>query len=134
MWDFIQVNWKEILGFGITIIGVIFPFFQYISQKRLEQKDKRFQNYHKLLDDLLGSNNPSLRLDRQIAIIFELFNFKDYHPVTLRILNGLKESWNDPNDPNKYKRLIDEIELTAGDIKRYQALNYIQKKCFRRKQ
>ncbi|MBL7794762.1 MAG: hypothetical protein JNK77_20670 [Saprospiraceae bacterium] len=132
MWDFIQVNWKEILGFGITIIGVILPFFQYISQKRLEQKDKRFQNYHKLIDELVGAANTP-KLDRQVAIIFELFNFKDYHLVTLRILNGLKESWSDPNDPDKYKRLIDEIDLTVKEIERYQALNLIRRNFFRRK-
>lgn len=132
MWDFMLSNWKEIFGFVITFFGVILPFFQYIHQKRLEQKDKRFQSYHKLLDDLLGTNNPSLRLDRQVAIIFELFNFKDYHLVTLRILKGLKESWSHLKGPD-YKRLIDEIDLTIKEIERYQALNLIRKNFFHRK-
>ncbi|MNG37384.1 hypothetical protein D3C84_1247180 [compost metagenome] len=60
-----------------------------------------------------------MRLDRQIAVVFELRNFKEYFPVTLRIFKGLKESWAEYGPEEKRERLHEELDL---------AITYIEKK------
>jgi hypothetical protein len=51
-----------------------------------------------------------MKLDRQIAVVFELRNFKEYFPVTLRILKGLRNDWQDYGPESKRNRLLQEID------------------------
>jgi len=114
---FLIDNWANLVGILLAYFALLLPIFKYLQEKRLEEKDKRFLNYHRLIDELAGGSGKDPMLDRQIAIVFELRNFKEYHPVTLRILTGLKQTWFNPEDPNKNKRLLEEISLTEKHIK-----------------
>lgn len=73
-----------------------------------------FENYHKLIAQLIGSERKTdtMKLDSQVAIVFELQRFKRYKPVTLRILRGLKDEWTDKTHP----RLIDEIDIAINQL------------------
>ncbi len=92
----------------------------YKFQKHL--RDQRFTTYHDLLDQLVNEQrypDRHIKLDRQVAIIFELRNFPEYFEVSKRILKGLKEDWSEGN-----KRAIEEINLTldymnSNRIKRF---------------
>lgn len=97
-------------------IGVIITLatgFWALLKLREYLKDKRFKTYHELIDELVNeTRNPDrvIKLDRQIAIIFELRNFTNYYPVTRRILAGLRELW------ANQVRVIKEIDLTLDFI------------------
>lgn len=112
---FFTENWEKIIVIGLAYFTALLPLYKYLQEKRIEEKDKRFRNYHKLIDDLLGGAGKNLMLDRQIAIVFELRNYKEYYPVTLRILKGLTENWVKISDYN-IGRLRDEIKLTEQHI------------------
>lgn len=80
-------------------------------QNRQEIKDKRFSTYHILLEKLVNpgsSPDKTLYLDQQIGIVYELRNYPNYFPVSVRILKGLRENefW------QKHDRMITEIDLT----------------------
>ena len=66
----------------ISLIGGLFKFWQYIDIKKLKQK--RSENYHKLIERLTapreGHNNTFL--DIQKAAVFELRNYPEYKKVT----------------------------------------------------
>lgn len=113
MEKFLLDNWDKIIGITLAYFALILPIKKYLQDKRLQEKDIRFHNYHKLIDELVGANNQTPMLDRQIAIIYELRNFKDYYPVTLRILKGLRSTWT-----NSHQRLIDEIDMTISHIEK----------------
>jgi len=104
------------LGVVGAALGALFPLFQYVDVKKSENKKHTFEAYHKLIGDIVDP--PSPRLDRQVAAIFELRNFKEYFPVSIRILNGLRLDWI-THHPEK-TRLFTEIDLT---------LSYIKKRC-----
>lgn len=73
--------------------------------------DKRFNNYHRIIGELVGEfSEKKLKLDKQVVIIYELRSFYKYYPVSRRILNDLKENW------AENKRLIEEIDLTLKYI------------------
>jgi hypothetical protein len=94
-----------------VMVGGIFAWIKFREYLR----DKRFETYHKLIDELVDERSHSsgnLKLDRQVAIIFELRNFPRYFEVTQRILKALKVTW------KGNKRLVDELEYS---------LNYIEK-------
>jgi len=79
------------LAIVISLIGGLFKFWQYIDIKRNELKQKRFENYHKLIERLaapLNSGNNTF-LDVQKAAVFELRNYPEYKKVTEDIL----ENW-----------------------------------------
>ena len=101
----------------VAVISLIFPIYKYFQDKRKEDRNKRFKNYHRLLNDLLGVEGKKLMVDRQIAIIFELRNFPEYYPVTLRILSGIREDLGDENKNPRLHRFFNEISLTEQYIK-----------------
>jgi len=110
-------NYSSTITIIITVLGGIWAFIKF----REYLKDKRFKTYHELIDELVNeTRNPDkvIKLDRQIAVIFELRNFTNYYPVTKRILTGLKDLW------KEQPRAVKEIEIT---------LNFISKNYFCRK-
>jgi hypothetical protein len=118
-------NWDKILGVLIAYFSLVIPILKFLQDKRKEERNKRFENYHKLIDALVGGQQGiQVMRDRQIAIIFELRNFKDYYPVTMRILSGLKTTWG--SDPG----ISNEISLTEKYIN---ASWFIRKMYFRKK-
>ena len=88
-------------------VWAIFKFSEYL-------KDKRFNTYHRLIKELVEVVAPATdtKIDKQIAVIFELRNYPDYYPVTKRILEGLRENWKTITE----KRLLTEIDLTISFI------------------
>lgn len=102
-----------------VIIGGVWAFKKFSEHL----KDKRFNNYHRLIKELVDGETPDaiLRLDRQIAILFELRNYSSYYEVSERILIGLQEAgWNKHSE-----RLAKEIDLTLEYIRK-DALSKIQ--------
>jgi len=98
---------------AIGILITLATGFWALLKLREYLKDKRFRTYHELIDWLVNeTSNPDrvIKLDRQIAIIFELRNFTGYYPVTKRILIDLKELW------NTQPRATKEIDLTLDFI------------------
>lgn len=98
---------------GIAILITLATGFWAILKLREYLKDRRFRTYHELIDEMVNeTRNPDriIKLDRQIAIIFELRNYASYYPVTTRILIDLKELWKDQ------PRAIREIDLTLDFI------------------
>lgn len=105
---------------GIPIIISLavgaFSAVQYVIIRKAEMKQKRFENYHQLIHELVHGRLPdeAPRLDSQIACIYELRNFKTYKEVSIRILEGLKESW---SKVPAYPRLEKEINLTLSALR-----------------
>ena len=119
MWKWLNDN-SGALGVVLVLIPLTWAIFSYLSVKKQELKERRFQVYHKLIQNLVEREDPELpmKLDRQIAIIFELRNFKEYFPVTLRILNGLKESWQEYGPEKKRGRLYAELDFAIKHIEK----------------
>jgi hypothetical protein len=120
MWEWIGKNSSQ-LGILFAVIPIVWAAVQYLWAQRNELKHRRFETYHELIKSLVQREEPNqpMMLDRQIAIIFELRNFKEYYPVSLRILRGLKESWSDYGSEDKRYRLQAELD---------ESISYISKK------
>jgi len=102
-------NLLTLLEDHASIITGIFIFtggFWGLLNFREQIRDKRFETYHKLIDWLVGGE---IKLEHQIAVVYELRNFPSYLDVSKRILKGLQEQWK-----NKDKRILSEIELTVS--------------------
>lgn len=108
-----EINWTNIIGLLAILAPIIWAVCQHYSSLKQEQQAKEFDNYHRLIKELVQPEKPDepIYVDRQAAIIFELRNFKRYYPITYRTLKGLKEKWTE----NKvYPRLLEEIDLTIS--------------------
>ena len=94
-----------------ALISLAISVWRYTSDHRASHRQQRFENYHRLIHELVeGQENQKLpRLDSQIAIIFELRNYPEYRELSERILNGLKSFW---PENIKNQRLHEEIRLT----------------------
>lgn len=94
-----------------SLVSLAFTARKYTQTRRVEQEQLRFENYHRLIGELVGGvrENMNMKLDSQIAIVYELRNFFQYTPVTIRILTALYQEW---LPVEKNKRLLEEINLT----------------------
>lgn len=100
--------------FLLSVVTFAFSAYRYVTTRRDAQLQVEFEIYHKLIAQLVGSerNTDTMKLDSQVAIVFELQRFKRYKPVTLRILQGLKDEWSEKTHP----RLITEIDIAISKI------------------
>lgn len=133
------MNWSDdvdelaFLGIVVAIIAFIIPIYKYLFDRKLQSQDTRFKIYHGLIRNLVepdfqdgptSNNAPNMqhvekgkKVDRLVAIVFELRNFPEYFEVTERILNGLKLQWE--NDPCN-RPIIKEMQYTLSYITTYQ--------------
>ncbi len=110
--NFIKDNQIELYVLGVTI-AFLFSIYKYYINRKTELYWKEFEIYHKLLKDLVQPEveNGTMYQDRQVAIIFELKNFKRYYPISEKILKELRKTWINNN------RLVEEIDLTLEHIR-----------------
>ena len=112
-----------ISALGVTIpplIGLIVYSLLYTKARRNQLRQQRFENYHKLVSWLVEGREDQkvIRLDSQIAVAYELRNYREYKEVSIRILKGLRESWAKRSDMPDIGRLIEEIDYTLGDLQK----------------
>lgn len=113
-------DWLTKNGSALALVGTaVWTVWQYAAGKRAEMRKHQFEAYHELVKQLVQSDTPdtSMKIDRQVAIIFELRHFPRYHPVTQRILVGLQKSWT--QTAPEFHRLRTEIDLTLQHIAGY---------------
>lgn len=114
-----ELNYTVLIGIVTSAVTLIWTVYQYTDTKKREQNLKEFENYHKLIKELVQPENSDkgevLYVDRQTAIIYELTHFKRYYPFSYRTLMGLKEKWE--KVPNQFPRLLDECEKTLAFLK-----------------
>ena len=104
------------IGIGVSILTFIWTVYQYMDKKKREQDLKEFENFHRLIKELVQPDEKDVMyVDRQTAIIFELRHFKRYYSFSYRTLLGLKEKWG--KVPDQYPRLIEECDLTIEFLK-----------------
>ncbi|MFN5024263.1 MAG: hypothetical protein ACK5HJ_00790 [Bacteroidota bacterium] len=115
-----------LIGIIIGYISIIQPIIGLTRSQNRINKEQRFKTYHELIDHFSGANGTP-QLDRQIAVAYELRRFKEYHPVTKRILTDWKRFQLNAADPN-HNRLIEEINKTLAFIEMNWGLNdYLRK-------
>ena len=121
LWKWLSDNGTAI-GVVLAAIPLLWAVVQYIRIKRAEDRRIQFTTFHDLIKQLVEREDPNqpMRLDRQIAVIFELRarTFKRYYPVTLRILEGLKNDWEAYGLEDKRKRLMQELDLAIAHLKK----------------
>ncbi|MBL7824156.1 MAG: hypothetical protein JNK69_12180 [Saprospiraceae bacterium] len=115
---YIIAHFLKILAAFFGYFQIVLPFYQFVIQKKLDEKDKRFRNFHKLIQDLVEApTSGNIILDRQIAIVYELRNYPQYYELIDRLLTDLMQYWADTNKSDPYlHRIQNEILLTLGYI------------------
>lgn len=109
----------------ITFLSIVIGGFWGIIKFREQLKDKRFKTYHELIDWLVNEQiqpDRKIKLDRQIAIVYELRNFPGYFDVSKRILKGLQEQWKGGD-----KRILNEIKLTIQYMEKNKIVRLFKK-------
>ena len=132
MWNWIDTN-NGTLAFFLGVLTAACGLYHYISIKRSEERARRFASYHDLVDALNGNEKGDAPfIDRQIAVVYEMRNFPEYYPVTLRILQRSLLSWADKKNREGLLAAVtlskapintvsDEARLTIAYIKRRQS-------------
>jgi len=104
-----------LLAFLVSLGSLAVSAYRFVELRRAEQEQRNFENYHKLIAETVegARNGQVMKLYSQVAVIFELRNFKKYKSVTARILNGLMAEWLARKVDQK---LIDELRLTIDAV------------------
>ena len=109
IWTWLSTSALALSSVILAAIPILWGAFSYILIKKKEAEYLQFKTYHDLIRQLVEPEKPgsAIYLDRQIAIIFELREFKKYYPVTLRILQGLKETWTKSDASPRLRKELD---------------------------
>ena len=116
MWQCLKDN-VGTLGLFVAALPVLWAIWSYFALKRKELRSERFWIYHLLIKRLVqpDEKDEDMRLDRQLAVVFELRRFPEYYDPSLRILKGLRSTW---GGNLKYKRLLDEMDVSITKIEK----------------
>lgn len=101
---------------GSTIALIVYSLL-YMRDRRNQIRQQRFENYHRLVSDLVKGREDQKEpfLDSQIAVVYELRNYREYKEVSIRILEGLRQEW---AGNSKHARLIEEISYTIERLQK----------------
>lgn len=122
MWEWTRQNLNEIgvvftvLAFVLSLVVLAMSAFRYVSVRRDELKNQRYERYHALLRNISTGADVGgiLRLVSQRAFIYELRHFPEYGILTKRLLESLLVDWK--ADPEKNVKLTFEIQDTINAI------------------
>lgn len=123
MWNFVIQN-LDVIGvtftvfaFLLSIAALAFSAYRYVTVRRDELRNQRYEQYHTLLMKVgRGTDDQGpMKLVSQRAFIYELRHFPEYCALTKRILESLLSDWK--KDPDKNAILSFEIQDTIKALK-----------------
>ncbi len=101
-----------ILAFIVSVAVLAFSAYRYVSLRKDELKNQRYERYHLLLRNISQGHDAGgpLKLVSQRAFIYELRHFPEYKYLTIRLLESLLNEWQE--DAGKSAKLSYEIQET----------------------
>ena|SRR5579859_5806020 len=97
----------------LAVIALLWQFAQFIITHTNDAKSRQFEAYHRLIRELVQPESGATYVDRQCAAVFELVRFRGYRPLTIRILEGIRNDWKATIHP----RLAKEFDLALSRLK-----------------
>lgn len=101
-----------IFAFVFSVAALAFSAYRYVSMRKDELKNQRYERYHLLLRNISKGHDIEgpFKLVSQRAFIYELRHFPEYKTLTIRLLKSLTEEWHNPD--GKGEKLEYEIQET----------------------
>ncbi|MHB0843057.1 hypothetical protein ACYCGP_09465 [Stutzerimonas nitrititolerans] len=105
-----------ILAFIFSVAVLAFSAYRYVSLRKDELKNQRYERYHLLLRNISRGHDAEgpLKLVSQRAFIYELRHFPEYKHLTIRLLKSLLSEWQE--DVGKSTTLSDEVQETINAL------------------
>ena len=106
-----------VLAFLFSVAVVAFSAYRYVSLRRDELKNQRYERYHFLLRNISKGQDSEgpLKLVSQRAYIYELRHFPEYKSLTIRLLESLINEWQE--DADRSTKLNYEIQETIKALR-----------------
>lgn len=107
-----------ILSLLVAVAVLAFSALRYVTVRRDELRNQRYQRYHYLLRTISSGWDAAGQLKRvsQRAYIYELRHFPEYKVLTTRLLKSLLEEWS-KNGADNDPLLKEEIAETIAALK-----------------
>ena len=85
------------LGVVIPLCVIAFSAFQYVQTNDISAKQRKFENYHLIIERFGGGNTGSIFVT--VANIYELRNYPEYREVSINILEDMQKNWATSKEP-----------------------------------
>lgn len=112
---FITEN-SQFLSVLAAVVGGVFAIVKWIDIRHMELREKRYSKYMGLISTISGNrpDGSTPRITEQIAAVWFLLEYKEYHRITYRIFssNDLKDMANEPWT----KHVVPHIEKLLKEI------------------
>jgi hypothetical protein len=108
------IEHQAAIAIVLSVAALSWQFVQFVITHNSDAKTRQFEAYHRLIKELVKPEDGSTYVDRQCAAIFELVRFKQYRPLTIRILSGLREDWR--HHENFHARLATELDIALAAL------------------
>lgn len=116
MLEFISAN-SDNITLSIASLACLLGFVKWLDARTLKVKNERYDKYIQLIRVLSGSRDnkdASICMTEQIASAWLLLEYKEYYPITLKILDNpdLERMSNEPWQ----KFVLPQIKLVISEI------------------
>ena len=113
MFEFISENPDNIALLIATFAG-LFGLVKWLDARTLTLKNERYDRYIQLIKVLSGSKDSKISMTEQIASVWLLLEYKEYYPITLKILDNpdLERMTNEPWQ----EFILPQIKLVIKEI------------------
>jgi len=116
-WQCLNTN-AGAIGLALAGIPLLWGSWAYITIKNAEKKQRRFETYHRLIKEMVeGDGDKGPYVDRQLAVVYELKNYREYRGASIKILTGFRESVLSQGTEASFDRLLAQIDETIASLK-----------------
>ena len=108
-------EYQPLITAFVALVTFGWAVIQFLLTRSRESRHRQFDMYHRLIKDLVQGDGEATYVDRQIAAVYELRSFKDYWPLSRRILSRLDANWQ--GNASYHSALQAEIATTLHAIR-----------------
>ncbi|MDE0053436.1 MAG: hypothetical protein OXT64_04165 [Gammaproteobacteria bacterium] len=108
-------DWLPYVTALATALGFMFSVYQYADTQRLEERNNRFDQYHRVFEWVAGRTATGQELvnTQQAAAVYQLTRFPEYKDLSLPIIDYYLEVTTDDPDDSLFRAAL---VYTRGEL------------------
>lgn len=119
--DFLDsvLKYLSIISVSGAAISFVVGLLKYLDQRNREEKYKRDEKFHALLELISGNaglKDSKISFTRQLASIYQLQNFSEYRDIIMPVLQYLKKDFQRGKDDERLDFARDAVDATLLQI------------------
>ncbi len=115
------LKYLSVISVSGATISFVVGLLKYLDQRNREEKYKRDEKFHALLELISGNaglKDSKISFTRQLASIYQLQNFSEYGDIIIPVLRYLKMDFQRGEEDERLGFVMDAVDATLLKFER----------------